>query len=111
MWSIILDIREVQKNLLKLGIIMLEIHLYGLMKRLFVSEASLAEDTIIIRHFLEDEIFSQLLERLNLNIDQCGDCFINGRLAKQTDIIPKGARIGIFPKGMNLIDGGLYLKT
>jgi len=90
---------------------MLEIHIYGPIKRLFVPEASLAEDTIISRHFLPNEIFNQLLERLNLKIEQCGDCFINGRLAKQTDIIPKGARIGIFPKGMNLIDGGLYLKN
>ncbi|WP_455142348.1 hypothetical protein [Candidatus Hodarchaeum mangrovi] len=89
---------------------MLEIHIYGSFKTLFVPKASLAEDTIVSRDFLPNEVFSQLLDRLNISMEVCGDCFINGRLAKQTDIIPKGARIGIFPKGMNLIDGGLYLK-
>jgi hypothetical protein len=39
-----------------------------------------------------------------------GDCFINGKLARQSDRVEDGDRIGLFPFNMRLIDGGMELK-
>ncbi len=89
---------------------MLEVHLYGIIKKRFKSTASFAEDTIITLPNKENEQFQEFLTRLSLKMKECGDCFINGKLAFKDTIVPKNARIGLFPLGMHLIDGGQYLK-
>ncbi|MHA1967471.1 MAG: hypothetical protein ACW964_06690 [Candidatus Hodarchaeales archaeon] len=89
---------------------MLVIHIYGQLKKKFKPEATMAEDTIINLHNKEKEIFEDLLERLDLKYDECGDCFINGHLATNDFPVPMNARIGLFPFEMRLIDGGQYIK-
>jgi hypothetical protein len=89
---------------------MLEIHLYGIIKKKFRPNASFAEDTVLTLPNEKNDRFRDLLERLDLDIKECGDCFINGKLAYHDTIIPKNARIGLFPFGMHLIDGGQYIK-
>ncbi|MFW9906327.1 MAG: hypothetical protein ACFFFH_18545 [Candidatus Thorarchaeota archaeon] len=89
---------------------MLEIHLYGIFRKKFKPNASFAEDTIISLPNFKNEHFQNLLERLGLRVKECGDCFINGRLANQDTIIPENARIGLFPFGMHLLDGGQHIK-
>lgn len=89
---------------------MLKIYLYGIFKKKFKPDASLAEDTVINLPNEKNEQFQNLLRRLGWSIKECGDCFINGKLAYQDTIIPKNARIGLFPFGMHLLDGGQYIK-
>ena len=89
---------------------MIEIHLYGIFRKKFKPNASFAEDTVITVPNEENERFRDLLNRLGLNSKECGDCFINGKLAYQDTIIPKDARIGLFPFGMHLLDGGQHIK-
>ena len=89
---------------------MLEIHLYGIFRKRFKPNASFAEDTVISLPNEKNEQFRDLLKRLGLSPEECGDCFINGKLAYQDTIIPTNARIGLFPYGMHLLDGGQHIK-
>ncbi|MHA1996193.1 MAG: hypothetical protein ACW97Z_16790 [Candidatus Hodarchaeales archaeon] len=90
---------------------MVEIHVFGPLKRLFDPDASLSEDTIIKMPYLINETAEQLLRRLNLLNSDYGECFVNHTIVKDySDLIPKNARVAIFSRGMLLIDGGLYLK-
>ena len=87
-----------------------KIHIYGHLKKNFDPNASLAESMVIDLSHRENESFSELITRIGLNPDKVGDCFINGRIVQKTTIITKDSRIGLFPTGMRLIDGGLYIK-
>lgn len=89
---------------------MLEIHLYGILKKRFRRNASLAEDTVITLPNKKNEQFQDFLKRLDLDFKECGDCFINGQLAFKDTIVPEDARVGLFSLGMHLLDGGQYIK-
>lgn len=89
---------------------MLNVHLYGFIKKKFVREAKLSESTVIKIDFIENESFSEFLTRLNINESEIGDCFINGYIANKEQIIPENARIGLFSFGMCLLDGGQHIK-
>ncbi len=89
---------------------MIEIHLYGILKKKFDPKASFAEDTVISIPHVKNESFLELLKRLDFKQTDCGDCFINGKVANETTVIPEGARVGLFPLGMHLLCGGQHLK-
>lgn len=88
---------------------MIETHLYERLKQL-VPGSSLAEDTILMSDYKEGETFAQYVERLELKMSELGDCFINGTLAKPSDIISDGDRIALFPFNMRLLCGGQHIK-
>ncbi|MFX1483283.1 MAG: MoaD/ThiS family protein [Promethearchaeota archaeon] len=87
----------------------IEIHLYGCLRKL-VKDSRPDEDTTMTLEFIENETFEELIGRLGLKQSDIGDCFLNGNLAKPEHIIPKGARLGIFPFNMVLLCGGQHLK-
>lgn len=89
---------------------MIEIHLYGTLKKKIDPNASFAEDTIIYLPSVENERVLQLLERLNIPFAECGEIFCNGLVATEDTLIPDGARIGVFSTGMHLLCGGQHLK-
>lgn len=68
------------------------------------------EDTVLRLDFVENETFEDLVKRLGLERSDIGDCFLNGTLVKPNDIIPKSARVGLFPFNMVLLCGGQHLK-
>ncbi len=88
---------------------MIEIHLYGLLREI-VPGSTASEDTILKIESRENEEFHQLVRRLGLDTSDIGDCFINGKLAHKSDSVKTGARVGLFPFNMRLIDGGMELK-
>ena len=88
---------------------MIETHLYGKLRSI-VQGSKPNEDTVVIYQYKENETFKEFIERLGLKPSDLGDCFINGILAKLTDVIPNGARIGLFPFNMVLLCGGQHLK-
>jgi hypothetical protein len=75
-----------------------------------VPDSKASEDTILKCEFKENETFETFVARLGLQLDDVGDCFINGNLARMTDVLSNGDRVGLFPFNMKLIDGGLHLK-
>ncbi|MFX0209277.1 MAG: hypothetical protein ACFFDT_25060 [Candidatus Hodarchaeota archaeon] len=89
---------------------MLEIHIYGTLKKRIDPNASFAEDTILSITFVENERLKQLLTRLHIPLEECGEIFCNGLVATENTMIPEGARIGIFSTGMHLLCGGQHLK-
>jgi hypothetical protein len=88
---------------------MIEIHLYGKLRSL-VPESRASEDTKMMLEFVEDETFLQLVQRIGLQKEDIGDCFINGNLAKPEHIMKDGDRLGLFPFNMVLLCGGQHLK-
>jgi len=88
---------------------MLEIHLYGNL-RAMVPGSSASEDTVLTCNHVAGETFSELAYRLGLGMIELGDCFINGVLAKPSDVLKDGDRIGLFPFNMVLLCGGQHLK-
>lgn len=88
---------------------MIEIHLYGALRKL-VEGSNASEDTLMLLDFEEGETFRELIERIGIETNKIGDCFVNGLLAKEGDLIRDGDRVGLFPFNMVLIDGGMHLK-
>ena len=90
---------------------MLEIHIYGPLKKKFLPEEKLSEDSVISLSFIENETIEELLKRLQLSRSSYGELFMNHAIISDFDKqIPDGARIGIFSTGMIAIDGVLYMK-
>jgi hypothetical protein len=87
----------------------IEVHLYGTLRSL-VPGSRPDEDTVLRLDSVPDENFSGLIARLGLKSSDLGDCFIDGTLAKPSDLIPEGARVGLFPFNMVLLCGGQHLK-
>lgn len=85
------------------------VHLYGILRSL-VPGSHADEDTMLWLNHVPEETFGELVARLGLSSSDLGDCFINGSLAKLSDPIPEGARIGLFPFNMVLLCGGQHLK-
>ncbi|MFQ5833598.1 MAG: MoaD/ThiS family protein [Candidatus Thorarchaeota archaeon] len=88
---------------------MIRIHLYGCLRELVIGSRP-DEDTVLERKTVPGETFQELVMRLGLSLDEMGDCFINGTLAKPEDPVPDGARVGLFPFNMVLLCGGQHLK-
>lgn len=89
---------------------MLSVILYGNLKKLVTSTKSTQISTIKIP-YVENETLESCLKRLDLTIEDIGEMFINHCLSYSTDIIPyDNSRIALFPKTMQLIDGGLYIR-
>ena len=90
---------------------MLYLHVYGFLKQKFDPKAKLSDQTIIPIDYITNESFLDLLKRINLVPHELGDCFINGNYVSEgTQLIPNEARIGLFSTGMQLHEGGDYLK-
>ncbi|UCE14768.1 MAG: hypothetical protein JSV04_06200 [Candidatus Heimdallarchaeota archaeon] len=93
------------------NLLMIEIHFYGSLKKKIDPNASMAEDTVLFLPYKKDESFLSLLNRLDILPEECGDCFLNGIvITNKATVIPKGARVGLFPVGMYLLCGGQHLK-
>ena len=81
---------------------MLEIHLYGNL-RAMVPGSSSSQDTVLTCKHKTGETFSEFVHRLGLSMMELGDCFINGVLAKPSDVLKDGDRIGLFPPHLGIL--------
>jgi len=91
---------------------MIDVHLYGHLKKLYNPDLSFFNDEGIKLTWKSDETVEKLILRLNLSIERIGECFINGTVVNDLEItiIPQNARVAIFPLGMHLLCGGQHLK-
>ena len=78
---------------------MIETRLYGKFRAL-VPDSCPTEDTILICDYKEGESFEMFVQRLDLDVDDMGNCFINGKLANNFTILSDGDRVALFPIGM-----------
>ncbi len=81
---------------------MIETHLYGKFRSL-VPDSCPTENTILMCDYQEGETFKMLVERLNLDVDDMGNCFINGKLANNFTTLSDGDRVALFPIGMQFL--------
>jgi len=88
---------------------MLEIHLFGKLRKL-LDNSSVTTDSILRIEEKLDETLEELIHRIGIKSDELGELFINGNVCKLNSLVPPNARIGIFPLGMHLLCGGQHLK-
>lgn len=73
--------------------------------------AKLSDQTIVPLDYISNESFFDLLKRVNIDVNELGDCFINGKVVMDgNQLVPDESRVGIFGTGMLLHEGGQYLK-
>lgn len=61
--------------------------------------------------FIPRETIRDCIKRIELEVEEIGEVFINHCLSYRDEIIPHdNSRIGIFPRIMQLLDGGLYIR-
>ena len=78
---------------------MIETRLFGKYRSL-VPNSCATEDTILMCDYKEGESFEMFVKRLNLDITDMGNCFINGKLANNYSTLSDGDRVALFPIGM-----------
>ncbi|MFX1541134.1 MAG: MoaD/ThiS family protein [Promethearchaeota archaeon] len=89
---------------------MIEVHLYGILRKM-VKDSKASEDTVLKIDYHPNETFQQFIHRVGLQMEELGDCFINGKLAKPDMKLQEGDRVGLFPFNMVLLCGGQHLKV
>ena len=90
---------------------MLSIILYGNLKKKLSTYSQHTQISTIEIPYKDNETLEGCLSRLDLNIEDTGEMFINHCLSYPSDLIPyDNSRIAVFPKIMQLIDGGLYIR-
>jgi len=78
---------------------MIETRLYGKFRYL-VPGSRATEDTILMLDYEEGESLEMFVERLHLDIDDMGNCFVNGKLANNFTTLSDSDRVALFPIGM-----------
>ena len=78
---------------------MIETRLYGKFRSL-VPDSCATEETILLCDYKEEETFEMFVKRLNLDVNDMGNCFINGKVANNYTILSDGDRVALFPLGM-----------
>ncbi len=91
---------------------MINIYIFGHLKMKFDPNARMSENTIINLPAIKNESFYELLDRLKLEEDEIGECFVNSKVVDGQKLmpVPNGARVAIFSSGMFLLCGGQHLK-
>ncbi|MHA2029170.1 MAG: hypothetical protein ACW99A_03340 [Candidatus Kariarchaeaceae archaeon] len=89
---------------------MINVYLFGKLRKL-ASNPAPTSDSIIQIDYNPDETVEDLLSRIGIDPKDTGEIFVNHMLAAMDSKITKDqSRVGVFSRGMNLIDGGQHLK-
>ncbi len=91
---------------------MIDVHIYGLIKKKFDPNASLGDNMIIKLNHHDGLLLQDVFKELDLSQEDCGDCFVNGKVIKRDENpeIKDNSRVAIFSEGMYLLCGGQHLK-
>lgn len=90
--------------------ILIEVHIYGQLKKVINPQASMAENTIVILEHQANESIETILHRLKIHPKKCGEFFIDGTVAEIDSMVSDNSRVALFPIGMHLLCGGQHLK-
>ncbi len=91
---------------------MIDIHVYGFLRKKFDPDASLTGEMKKQIEFFKGITLLDALKKIDIKPEEFGECFINGNCVNTEDnpLIVDGSRIGIFSEGMYLLCGGQHLK-
>ena len=82
---------------------MIEVHLYGRLRRVAVERSASAESVVSVEH-REGDTVGSIVERIGLAHDELGsNLFVNGRYATIDTPVSDGDRLGLFPVDMQLL--------
>jgi len=82
---------------------MIEVHLYGRLRRVANQRSASAESVVSVEHRERDTVGS-IVERIGLALDELGsNLFVNGRYATVDTPVSDGDRLGLFPVDMQLL--------
>ena len=82
---------------------MIEIHLYGKLRRFSDNSDPKSQSVTSVQWQLEDTV-SQIIDRLGIPIAELGsNIFLNGRYANLESSVQDGDRLGLFPDDMQLL--------
>lgn len=88
---------------------MLEIHLFGRFREHALKKGS-TDNSIVKINWIKGETVVDLAKRIEISPDDLGEIFINHWPQNDDYIIPKDARVALFPLGMHLLCGGQHMK-
>jgi len=82
---------------------MIEIHLYGKLRR-FGTEPDSTRDSILHVRVQGDETIADITRRLGVPPEELGrNIFLNGQLSALSRRVQAGDRLGLFPPDMSLL--------
>jgi len=82
---------------------MIEVHLYGRLRRVAVEHSASAESVVSVEH-REGDTVGSIATRIRLALDELGsNVFVNGRYATVGTPVRDGDRLGLFPVDMQLL--------
>lgn len=82
---------------------MIEVHLYGRLRRHAEQTEATGDSILSVPHEDADTIRS-VARRIGIDVEDLGtNLFVDGRYATLDSPVPDGARLGLFPKDMQLL--------
>jgi len=82
---------------------MIEIHLYGKLRRFTDSLDPRRESTLLVP-VDEGDTIRDIIERIGMPMDEVGtNIFLNGKYSLLDRVVNEGGRLGVFPDDMNLL--------
>lgn len=82
---------------------MIEVHLYGKLRRFSKDQDHKGESTVLVTVRNGDRI-ADIIERIGIPMKEVGNLiFLNGKYSTQTRIVSDGDRLGLFPNDMQLL--------
>ena len=91
---------------------MINVHIYGFLKKKIDPTTSLSGDMILTVPFKESLTLKDIFQYLKITNEDCGDCFLNGIVIRpgENPFVSDESRVAIFSEGMYLLCGGQHLK-
>ncbi len=90
---------------------MIEIHLYGKLRR-FSEQKSPLRESIVYVDYHDDDTIRSIVERMGILLDELGrNIFLNGEYSGLDRPIKDGDRLGIFPDDMTLLYRQYFKKV
>lgn len=85
------------------GILMIEVHLYGKLRR-FAEDPDPTSDSIVRVPVMEGDTIGRILERIGIPLEEVGsNVFLNGEYSGLNRPVKSGDRLGVFPDDMQLL--------
>ncbi len=82
---------------------MIEVHLYGKLRRFAAKKDPRSESIVRVTSFPE-ETLADVIRRIGIPVEDLGaNLFVNGRYAVLDSVIADGDRVGLFPDDMQLL--------
>ena len=82
---------------------MIEIHLYGKLRR-FADQKSPLQESVVLMDARDGDTIQSVVERIGISVNELGNnIFLNGEYSGLDRSVKDGDRLGLFPDDMQLL--------